>query len=125
MSEKKPEDYVIFNDFESLETIDCHVESRYTSNAKSKFCEHEFYDSNNNPDYGFVNTCKRFVTLFDTLMENCSNDVNLVKERKYPEFMNFWINYKLKETGYSEKEQRQFYEKMASNYDKFINDEMI
>ncbi|KMZ83336.1 hypothetical protein PVBG_05732 [Plasmodium vivax Brazil I] len=66
-----------------------------------------------------------FVSLYNYSKRQCQDNLRSKDCEKYPEFMNFWLNYKLKKTGYSEAEQKQFYIEMTSNYEKFIDDNIL
>ncbi|KMZ88698.1 hypothetical protein PVBG_05554 [Plasmodium vivax Brazil I] len=118
MGQEEP-DCAVFEDFNIFETIEIYIKENYESNVKAAFCESLDYESNTNPDLQLVNTCKRFVTLFDGLIGHCTHNVDELNKKKYPEYMNFWLNYQLFSSAYNKKQKLKFHNELASKYSNF------
>ncbi|CAI7719045.1 hypothetical protein PVPAM_060005400 [Plasmodium vivax] len=123
MSEGEPKNYDIFNDFETLETIRTQMENDYENADNSTFCDEINCQTNKLEQIKMI--CKMFVSLYNNTKTQCRSSKSNQDCSKYPEFMNFWLNYELNRAGYSDIEQRQFYNEMTLNNNKFQNDNML
>ncbi|VUZ99887.1 PIR protein [Plasmodium vivax] len=114
MSEGEPKDYDIFNNFYILETIRNEMELKYEQTDNSSFCDEINFLTNN--ENQIRNFCKMFVALFNASIRQCRTENKQLKEKKYPEFINYLINHKLSEAAYRKKEKDNFYTEMTSKY---------
>ncbi|KMZ95038.1 hypothetical protein PVMG_06020 [Plasmodium vivax Mauritania I] len=99
------------------------MESKYTSADNSSFCEK--INCRSHKEEQIKKICKMFVSLYNNSKTQCRNNANSRDCLKYPEFMNFWLNYELNRAGYSETEQRQFYNEMTGNSHTFKDDSIL
>ncbi|KMZ96112.1 hypothetical protein PVNG_05880 [Plasmodium vivax North Korean] len=99
------------------------MEGTYKKTDNATFCNNIKCQTKNEAQ--IIDICKMFVSLYNNTMTECDNNLSKPECKKYPEFMNFWLNYKLKETGYSETEQSQFYKEITDNYDKFKKEDIL
>ncbi|KNA01714.1 hypothetical protein PVNG_04740 [Plasmodium vivax North Korean] len=99
------------------------MENDYENADNSIFCEN--INCQTNKVEQIKRICKMFVSLYNNTKTQCRSSKSNQDCSKYPEFMNFWLNYELNRAGYSDIEQRQFYNEMTLNNNKFQNDNML
>ncbi|KMZ91964.1 hypothetical protein PVMG_06082 [Plasmodium vivax Mauritania I] len=90
------------------------MELKYEQTDNSSFCDEINFLTNN--ENQIRNFCKMFVALFNASIRQCRTENKQLKEKKYPEFINYLINHKLSEAAYRKKEKDNFYTEMTSKY---------
>ncbi|SCA59982.1 VIR protein [Plasmodium vivax] len=120
MTERKPDDYDIFNDFDILETLIGQMDLKYAETNTASFCENIKCQSHNENEIKVF--CKMFAALFIASKEQCNIENKELKEKNYLEFMNYFMNHKLNESGYTKTEKENFYREVTSKYSEFNND---
>ncbi|KMZ76801.1 hypothetical protein PVIIG_06430 [Plasmodium vivax India VII] len=60
--------------------------------------------------------CKDFVNFFTFLKKNIKNDPNLLIDEQYPEFLNYWLNDKLRGSSITDAVRAYFYKELEGNY---------
>ncbi|KNA02223.1 hypothetical protein PVNG_04454 [Plasmodium vivax North Korean] len=87
----------------------------YTKESNTDFCNQLGINSY----FQFTTICKKFVTLFKAFKAQCSPSETNWINKKYPEFMNFWLNNQLYTSGYNEANNSEFYNKLEPNLNQF------
>ncbi|SBT53848.1 PIR Superfamily Protein [Plasmodium ovale wallikeri] len=77
------------------------------------FCYIEKNDAMNY-NIQFSNLCNKFVKFFEKL--RTKNQYDSTKYRKYREYMNYWVAYKLRVSGLPDSLNPKFYELLKNNY---------
>ncbi|KMZ94656.1 hypothetical protein PVMG_02545 [Plasmodium vivax Mauritania I] len=109
--------YDIFKDFGSWQTIADQADINYRNKQDSNFCSNIKYNSKNDNQLKYI--CSMFVILFEVSLWYCSSISKNIKDTKYPELLNYWLNFKLTEEGYKESNISNLFEYIRSNYDTF------
>ncbi|KMZ96077.1 hypothetical protein PVNG_06374 [Plasmodium vivax North Korean] len=99
------------------------MENTYKTTDKASFCYNINFQTNNEKQ--IKDFCKMLVALFNASMGQCGNAKNVLKEKIYLEFMNYFINYKLHEAAYTKTGKENFYKEVTSKYSEFKNDEEL
>ncbi|KNA02393.1 hypothetical protein PVNG_01547 [Plasmodium vivax North Korean] len=76
---------------------------------------------NSNDDNKLRDICRNFVTLFNVSLRQCSYDKENIKDTKYPELINYWLQNKLENNGIKEPDKKKFYNKLINNYEEINN----
>ncbi|KMZ96110.1 hypothetical protein PVNG_05878 [Plasmodium vivax North Korean] len=72
-------------------------------------------DTKSDNDFQLKRTCKSFVKLFKLLKKQCGNECSTDKS-KYFEFMNYWLNYKLRSIAKYDYIKTNFYKELQTKY---------
>ncbi|KMZ95945.1 hypothetical protein PVMG_06172 [Plasmodium vivax Mauritania I] len=96
----QPPDYDIFNDFDTWKTSLSAVNNPHNYKKNTELCENIKINSEvgNNPK----EICKSFVRLFNILLANHAGKIGELKNKKYSDFMNYWLNQNLTDVAYHE-----------------------
>ncbi|VUZ99748.1 PIR protein [Plasmodium vivax] len=122
MSTPRP-DYNIFKDLDDYLTIALEVNTKYAEDTTSLFCNS--ITVNNNSKKQIIELCRKFVSFFNKLKSNYQNDSITQPTRKYPEYLNFWLNHQLKIQVISEEDKLVLYKHLQDNYQQLDEDSKL
>ncbi|VUZ99977.1 PIR protein [Plasmodium vivax] len=111
MSEKEP-DYSFFDNFESCYKIECEKDEMNYIAPDANYCEGAQFKYNNGNQV--VDICKDMVKLFNNAIFKNVIILNPLTENKVPEFINYWINSRLTQSGFNDNIKPEIFPKLNS-----------
>ncbi|VUZ99535.1 PIR protein [Plasmodium vivax] len=122
MAQEEP-DYDIFEDINDYETIILQADDKNSNEQTENFC-----DSKNFP-YIYNNQvmvlCKKFVSFFNNLISNYEIYSSSLDNKKYPEYLNFWIRHELVLQSIPQNDKLVLYKHLQDNYQKIDKDSKL
>ncbi|KMZ83496.1 hypothetical protein PVBG_00578 [Plasmodium vivax Brazil I] len=84
-------DYDIFERLDEYQITEHQVNKNYENVASAAFCKNIEKDSKFKHQLIYI--CKKFATLFKYFYTSYDKDRYIPLNRKYPEFLNYWLRY--------------------------------
>ncbi|CAG9479399.1 unnamed protein product [Plasmodium vivax] len=109
--------YDVFDYLDVYENLDYQISTKYVSYQEATFCDNVDFDKNSN--FELRKICKRFVMFFKKCFIQYPDNSFQSNNSKYPEYINYWLSYKLDKSPIYDTFKNSFYEKIKGYCDKF------
>ncbi|KMZ77299.1 hypothetical protein PVIIG_05658 [Plasmodium vivax India VII] len=121
MAQEEP-DYDIFNDLDDYLTIVLEV-NKYEQNTTSQFCNSISLNYSHNNQ--IIELCRKFVSFFNNLKSNYKSDSSPEDNKKYSEYLNFWVRHQLELQSISKTDKLVLYKHLQDNYQQLDEDSKL
>ncbi|CAG9476336.1 unnamed protein product [Plasmodium vivax] len=109
--------YDVLDYLDVYENLDYQISTKYVSYQEATFCDNVDFDKNSN--FVLRKICKRFVMFFKKCFFQYPDNSFQSNNSKYPEYINYWLSYKLDKSPIYDTFKNSFYEKIKGYCDKF------
>ncbi|KNA01572.1 hypothetical protein PVNG_05018 [Plasmodium vivax North Korean] len=114
--------YDIFNDLDDYLTIVLEV-NKYEQNTTSQFCNSISLNYSHNNQ--IIELCRKFVSFFNNLKSNYKSDSSPEDNKKYSEYLNFWVRHQLELQSISKTDKLVLYKHLQDNYQQLDEDSKL